>query len=100
MMSVQCKKCGATNLFDETKNVPTYCSFCAAHLPDMTQFVKDSLKLNIDKQRNTLEINRLDKEIKKEKVSNISNILDFIETVVVIGGMFAALLFIYGLIHR
>ena len=69
MLSVQCPKCGGTNIFDESKQIPTYCAFCASHLPDMTTFVKESLKLNLEKQHHAMELEKMNKEIKRERVS-------------------------------
>ena len=70
MLSVHCPKCSGTNIFDETKQIPTYCAFCGAHLPDMTTFVQESLKLGLDKQHHSMDLEKMDKEIKKERVLN------------------------------
>ena len=75
MLSAKCPTCGGTNIFDEKKQIPTYCSFCGGHLPDMTKFVQESLQLGLDKQRYTMEINKMDKEIKRAKVMSIPEIL-------------------------
>ena len=76
MLSIYCPKCGATVKFDEDQ-IPTFCSFCGAHLPDMTDFVKENLKLEIDKkrldldrQRHEMQMETMDKEIKKVKSGN------------------------------
>lgn len=71
MLSVPCPKCGGTNIFDETKQIPTYCSFCSAHLPNMDTYVQESLKVAVDKQKLNLDLQRMDKEIKKINASNV-----------------------------
>ena len=83
MLSIHCPSCGGTNIFDETKYVPTYCAFCGSHLPDMTQFVQESLKLGLDKkrlkldqQRHEMKVEELDKEITKEKVKTFGSSFD------------------------
>ena len=98
MLSVHCPNCGGTNIFDETKKIPTFCGFCGAHLPDMTQFVKDSLKieanrkqLDLDRQRHAMEIETLDKQIKKEKTNNSGTIFGYI--VIILGLLFFFWLF-------
>lgn len=68
MLSVHCPSCGGTNIFDEKKQIPTYCAFCGAHFPDMTTFVQESLKLGLDKQHHSMEMEKADKEIKKEQI--------------------------------
>ena len=74
MLSFSCPKCGGTTKFDETKEVPTYCMFCGAHLPDMTEFVKESLKLgldrkqlNLDRERHNMNMEEVDQKIRWEK---------------------------------
>ena len=67
MLSVQCPKCGGTNIFDETKQIPTYCAFCSAHLPDMTKFVEESIKLNLEKERHKIEMESM-KEKRKDDI--------------------------------
>ena len=94
MLSVQCPKCGSTNIFDETKQVPTYCAFCAAHLPDMTTFVKESLKLGLDKQYHAMELERMDKEIKKERVDTSLDKLKIIAIIVLGVIIFGYLFFV------
>jgi len=91
MLSVHCPNCGGTNIFDETKSIPTYCGFCSAHLPDMTQFVKDSLKveanrkqLDLDRQRHDMEIETLNKQIKKEKADNRGTIFAFVTVILML----------------
>ena len=71
MLSVPCPKCGGTNIFDETKQIPTYCSFCGSHLPNMDTYVQESLKVAVDKQKLNLDLQRMDKEIKKINASNV-----------------------------
>lgn len=71
MLSVPCPKCGGTNIFDETKQIPTYCSFCSAHLPNMDAYVQESLKVAVDKQKLNLDLQRMDKEIKKINAGNV-----------------------------
>lgn len=73
MLSVHCPSCGGTNIFDETKQIPTYCAFCGAHLPDMTEFVKESLKLGLDKQHHSMDMEKADKEIEKERIKSKRN---------------------------
>ena len=71
MLSANCPRCGATNIFDETKQIPTYCSFCGSHLPNMDTYVQESLKVAVDKQKLNLDLQRMDKEIKKINASNV-----------------------------
>lgn len=80
MLSVNCPNCGATNIFDETKAIPTYCSFCGGHLPDMTEYVKRNLNLNIDRHYFNMnmqyvdkDIERIDHETRRERVKNIGS---------------------------
>lgn len=75
MLSVPCPKCGGTNIFDETKQIPTYCSFCGSHLPNMDTYVQESLKLkvenellNMEKQRHQMEMEAEEKRLEKEKI--------------------------------
>ena len=70
MLSVKCPSCGGTVIFDETKNVPTYCSFCSAHLPDMTVFVQESLKLGIDQKRLDMDQQRTNMYIRRQNTAN------------------------------
>ena len=74
MLSFSCPKCGGTTKFDETKEVPTYCMFCGAHLPDMTEFVKESLRLGldqkqltVDRERHNMSMEEVDQQIRYEK---------------------------------
>ena len=85
MLSIHCPNCGGTNIFDETKNIPTYCGFCSAHLPDMTEFVKKSLDLKVDeqyldldRQRHNMEMETMEKQIKKSKATKSIGVKEFI----------------------
>ncbi len=92
MMSADCPKCGATNLFDETKKIPAYCSFCGAHLPDMTEYVKRSLNLGIDREYFKMDMQRADKnieyvtrdtkritkDIRRQNIKNIASVIGMI----------------------
>lgn len=78
MLSVHCPECGGTNIFEETENIPTFCGFCGANLPDMTQFVKDALKvevnrkqLELDKQRHKMKMEAADRELQKAEIKSI-----------------------------
>lgn len=84
MLSVHCPNCGGTNIFDETKQIPTYCGFCSAHLPDMTTFVQESLKLGLDKQHHQMDLEKMDKQIKRERVNTSTTKLK----IIVVGVMF------------
>ena len=73
MLSIYCPNCGATVKFDKDQ-IPTFCSFCGAHLPDMTDFVKDNIRLevdkrylNLDRQRHQMRIEELRKESKAKR---------------------------------
>lgn len=75
MLSVHCPKCGATTRFDETKQIPTYCMFCGAHLPDMTNYVQQAVKLGLDKkqldidrQRHDMTMEEMQTDIQREAV--------------------------------
>lgn len=93
MLSIHCPSCGGTNIFDETKQIPTYCAFCSAHLPDMTKFVQDSLKLGLDTKRHTMQLETMDKEIKKERVKTSTEKLRLIIILILtILGLLVALL--------
>lgn len=95
MLSVHCPSCGGTNIFDETKRIPTYCAFCGAHLPDMTEFVKESLKLGInkqyldldrqylehDRQRHEMELETMDKDIRRTRVRSSGEKLRYITAI-------------------
>ena len=79
MLSFHCPKCGATTKFDEKKEVPTYCMFCGAHLPDMDNFVKEALRLkqdetqlSHDRERHEMEIKSVDKQIERIDAVNKS----------------------------
>lgn len=89
MLSVHCPSCGGTNIFDETKQIPTYCAFCGKHLPDMTTFVQESLKLGLDKQqldidrqRHQMELETIDKDIKRTKAKISGEKLGYIAIIV------------------
>lgn len=99
MLSVHCPNCGGTNIFDETKQIPTYCAFCAAHLPDMTTFVQESLKLGLDKQHHQMELEKMDKEIKKERVDTSLDKLKIIAIIVVSIIIFGYLFFVLFRLH-
>ena len=67
MLSVPCPKCGGTNIFDETKQIPTYCSFCSAHLPNMDAYVQEALKLKVENELLNMEKQRHQMEMEKEE---------------------------------
>ena len=70
MLSVHCPNCGGTNIFDETKAIPTYCGFCNAHLPDMTEFVKGSLNVEVDKKQLQVDEQRTKLYERRMKAAN------------------------------
>ena len=87
MLSIHCPNCGGTSVFDETKDIPTYCTFCGAHFQNMDHFVEESLRLGlhkqalnldrevlkIDRQRHDMDMERINKEIKKERVHTFTD---------------------------
>lgn len=94
MLSVPCPKCGGTNVFDETKQIPTYCSFCGAHLPNMDSYVQDSLKLqvenellNMEKQRHKMEMEAEEKRIQKMKAVKKDSFGDIVCTIIMLLGI-------------
>ncbi|MBP5729421.1 MAG: hypothetical protein J6Y48_20325 [Clostridia bacterium] len=94
MLSVHCPKCNATTKFDETKEIPTYCMFCGAHLPDMSNYVREALKLGLDKQhldidrqRHEMTMEEMNTDIRRTKVRNelpITKVIVFIITILFI----------------
>ena len=80
MLSIKCPNCGGTVQFDE-QHIATFCSFCGSHLPDMTNYVEEAIKINQERERHQMEMEKLDKKMKREKRENIS---DFIASIPVI----------------
>lgn len=85
MLSIHCPSCGASIIFDESKQIPTFCSFCGAHLPDMTNYVQEALKLkldkeflNLDEQRHSMEMETINRQIQKEKIVRSKNPFEYI----------------------
>lgn len=104
MLSVPCPKCGGTNIFDETKTIPTYCSFCGAHLPNMDAYVQEALKLkvenellNMEKQRHQMEMEAEEKHIRKMKEAKKDSFGDIISIIIT---LLAIILFGYILIFK
>ena len=87
LFSIRCPNCGGTVIFDKD-HVATFCSFCGTHLPDMTEYVKRSIDLEIEQKQHSMNIETIDKEIKKEKVksvtSTISNTFDLIKMILIV----------------
>ena len=81
MLSMKCPSCGGTIHFDEN-HIATFCSFCGAHLPDMTDFVKKSANLNIEQKQHSMHMETMDKEMQREqnmtKQANTRNIVNLI----------------------
>lgn len=100
MLSVNCPNCGGTNIFDEKKQVPAYCSFCGSHLPEMTTFVKEALKLGLDKQYHNMDMEKMDKEIKKVRVQNSSTKLGMFAIILSIIALIFILVMIYKLVFK
>lgn len=106
MLSVPCPKCGGTNIFDETKQIPTYCSFCGAHLPDMTEYVRRSLNLGVDRQYFNMNMQQMDRsidyvnadthrinrQIRRERVKNFKNVVLLIALLIIFGMTMIAVL--------
>lgn len=63
MLSMKCPSCGATISFDEN-NISTFCSFCGAHLPVMTDYVKKAADLDIRQKQHAIDMETMDKEAK------------------------------------
>lgn len=104
MLSITCPKCGGTNIFDETKTIPTYCSFCGAHLPDMDSYVQDSLKLqvenellNMEKQRHKMEMEAEEKRIQRMKAVKKDSFGDIVCAIIMLLGI---IIFGYILIFK
>lgn len=87
MLSINCKNCGATNKFEED-SIPSFCSYCGAALPNMLPFIEEAIKISQERQRHEMEIEKLNKHIKKEKTKNFSNTLELILVIIVIGFFF------------
>ena len=66
-LSVNCGKCGATNKFT-AKNIPTFCSFCGAALPDMKKHADEAIKIALERQRHEMDMEKADKSIKVEEL--------------------------------
>lgn len=101
ILSYKCPSCGGTVLFD-SDHIATYCTFCKAHFPDLTNFVLKAAELELDKTQHAMEMETADKEIRKEQIkaskSKISDISELITTCVVIGSVLLILLFCFILI--
>ena len=65
MLSVKCPSCGATLPFDEN-NILTFCSFCGAHLPVMTDYVKKAADLDIKQKQHAIDMEAMDKEAERK----------------------------------
>ena len=87
MLSIKCKTCGATNTFKEDE-IPSFCSFCGAALPNMLPFVEEAIKISQERERHKMEMEKLDKTLRKEKAKKRSNFYEMIITVAVMGVMF------------
>lgn len=107
MLSVHCPKCGATTRFDETKQIPTYCMFCGAHLPDMTNYVQQALKLGLDKkqldidrQRHDMTMEEMHTDIQREKAKNDIPIRKLIALVIGLGVFVWYISTLFGLVRH
>lgn len=61
MLSIKCPTCGGTVQFDES-HIATFCSFCGAHLPDMTDYVKKAAELDIQQRQHAMDMETMEKE--------------------------------------
>ncbi len=80
-LSVKCRNCNATNTFDKD-NIPTFCSFCGAALPDMQPYVKEALSIAIERERHSMNMEKGEQEIRKQQSRNFKDKADVIITVV------------------
>ena len=102
MLSIHCPNCGGTNIFDETKNIPTYCGFCSAHLPDMTEFVKGSLNVEVDKKQLQVDEQRTKLYERRMKAANKPDIgliifgVILLIVVIVVFGFFGKIINLFG----
>ena len=69
MLSIKCPSCGGTVQFDE-QHIATFCSFCGSHLPDMTDYVKKVAELELEKKQHIIDMETMEKELKKERIKN------------------------------
>lgn len=92
MLSMKCPNCGGTVQFDE-KHIATFCSFCGSHLPDMSDYVRKTLDLDIKQKYHEMDMQTADKEIRKEKVktvtSSIGNVFHIIKLVLFVIALLA-----------
>ena len=101
-LSINCPKCGANNKFDEN-NIPTFCSFCGATLPDMQPYVHEAIKLKFEKQRHEMDMETEDKIIHRERLRGVRDVFgiirDFIRWAPITLAIIAFLIGIVGFIY-
>lgn len=85
-LSFQCPHCGASIKFDSA-HIATFCSFCGTHLPDLTDYVKNTIALGIEKEKHVMAMETADKEIRREQIKskavNLYNIFGIITVVAI-----------------
>lgn len=64
-LSINCAKCGATNKF-MSDNIPMFCSFCGATLPDMSKHIDEAISMQRERERHEMAKEKTELEIKKE----------------------------------
>ena len=52
-LSINCAKCGATNKF-MSDNIPMFCSFCGATLPDMSKHIDEAISMQRERERHEM----------------------------------------------
>ena len=66
VLSTKCPNCGGTIYFTADK-IATHCSFCGSYIPEMQNYVNESIKLNFEQQRHAMNMEVKDKEERKQK---------------------------------
>lgn len=98
-LSINCSRCGATNKFDQ-EHIPTFCSFCGAALPDMKPYVQDAIKITLERQRHAMDMETMDKEIRKEKVKGRGNLHFTIQLLIVAAIVIGYFIFFFTVIKH
>lgn len=82
MLSAKCPNCNGTIKFD-SEHVVTFCPFCGSHIDNMTDFVKQAIDLSLEEKRHNMQIETIEKDIKREQVKGtITNIPLIIKLIV------------------
>lgn len=81
MISVKCHNCGGIIHFDE-EHIPSFCSFCGSPIKETKEYIDKAIDLKIEKQMHDMDMELLDKEIRKERIKNIPDAIHNITKIV------------------